>query len=202
MRLFIAVEPPRELQERAVALAGPLRATGAEVKWVPAGNLHYTLKFLGEVDESRVKGIEQRLRALLEGTKAFRVRIMGAGSFGRPRHDAGSGLRPVVPRVLWFSASEGKEELVALMESVGKAFDDVRRDEFAASAHLTIGRVNGPAGGLVTALEGLKDAAVGEFVVREVLLKKSTLTPLAAGSASGRASAGPVYETVANVELA
>ncbi len=181
MRLFIAIEPPTELQERAFAMAGPLREAGADVKWVRPEQLHYTLKFLGEVPDERAKEIEERLRQLLAGAKAFSVHIAGAGYFGSEKF----------PRVLWFGVTEGREELVALMEKIGTAFADVRKDEFAANAHLTIGRVNGSARKLVDALEKLKDAEVGAFFANEVVVKRSAL-----------ARTGPIYSTVAKVGLA
>jgi len=51
MRLFIAIEIPKESKESIRNLEN-LIDTNASVKWVKKENLHITLKFLGEVESS------------------------------------------------------------------------------------------------------------------------------------------------------
>lgn len=190
MRLFIAVEPPRELRERAFALAAPLRAASKDVHWSTTEQMHFTIKFLGEVEDARVPELVERLRAAFAGWKAFPVRVQGAGWFGNERF----------LRVLWFGAREGREELLAMMERADAEFEDVRVEEHEHTAHLTVGRVVGGGGRerLIAAVREMEDAEVGEFLVTEVLLKKSVPGKVAAGSAGGSAH-GPVYETVGRV---
>ena len=54
MRLFIAVNIPPVVREAIHADAEPLRAATSAVRWVSPSNLHVTLKFLGDQDESLV----------------------------------------------------------------------------------------------------------------------------------------------------
>ena len=63
MRLFLAVFPPPALQEAAHAAAEPLRRAGAGVSWVSPGNLHYTMRFLGEVGQDGARRAGQVLAA-------------------------------------------------------------------------------------------------------------------------------------------
>src|SRR5262245_22531645 len=58
-RIFLAVFPPPEVQQAAYALAESLRATSHGVSWVKAENLHYTLRFMGEVGADGVRRIAE-----------------------------------------------------------------------------------------------------------------------------------------------
>ena len=58
MRTFIAVEIPSEIQEMVGKYISEISSMMDEVKWVAPQNLHFTIKFLGEVrnsDFTRVK---------------------------------------------------------------------------------------------------------------------------------------------------
>ena len=50
MRLFIAIELPSEIRNALMVFLNELRDTAPRAKWLRAGNLHVTLKFLGETD--------------------------------------------------------------------------------------------------------------------------------------------------------
>jgi 2'-5' RNA ligase len=52
MRLFTAVELPADAVEHLRQLQDSLRATIPGVRWTPPGNLHITLKFLGETPDA------------------------------------------------------------------------------------------------------------------------------------------------------
>ncbi|MFN7975813.1 MAG: 2'-5' RNA ligase family protein [Acidobacteriota bacterium] len=52
MRLFFGIGIPDDVRARAVALQEELRATGLAASWVPPQNLHYTMKFLGDVADA------------------------------------------------------------------------------------------------------------------------------------------------------
>jgi RNA 2',3'-cyclic 3'-phosphodiesterase len=54
MRLFFAVMLPHEIQQRLAALREKLEWIPTEASWVAAGNIHLTLKFLGEVADASV----------------------------------------------------------------------------------------------------------------------------------------------------
>jgi 2'-5' RNA ligase len=53
MRLFIAVDLPEQVKDYISQIAQPLRAIPG-IKPVNKENIHITMKFLGEVEESTV----------------------------------------------------------------------------------------------------------------------------------------------------
>ena len=56
---------PDDVRQRLAAAIERLRPHAADVAWVAAGNLHVTLKFLGQVDETRVPALADALRVTL-----------------------------------------------------------------------------------------------------------------------------------------
>jgi 2'-5' RNA ligase len=177
MRLFVSIDLDRELTEKAAGIEERIRATGADVKLVEPRNLHFTLKFLGEVPESQVPGIEEKIGKALEDTRPFQVSIAGFGYFGSPSYI----------RTLWVDVKEGQEQLLELMKKVGSALDSIRREKLKPAVHLTVGRVRSAKNKeqLLREIEALRDVKVGGMLVKEVKLKQSTLT-----------KTGPVYRDV------
>ena len=53
MRTFIAIELPQETKNFLNNTQEQLKQARADVKWVSPGNIHLTLKFLGEIKESK-----------------------------------------------------------------------------------------------------------------------------------------------------
>ena len=90
MRLFIAINFPDAMRLRLCNEAAPLRDAGYPVKWVAADHVHMTVKFLGEVDESRADATEDGLRHAVGDTKTFTLPVGQFGAFPsakRPRVD-------------------------------------------------------------------------------------------------------------------
>ena len=57
MRLFIAINVDPSLKPLLAEIQGKLKPTRSPVSWVRPENLHFTLKFLGEITEAmRVLG--------------------------------------------------------------------------------------------------------------------------------------------------
>jgi 2'-5' RNA ligase len=150
------------------------------VKWVRPENIHLSLKFLGDVDETR----EPELVAALQ-------RAAGGRSEPRPLtlQIAGFGVFPDYrrPRVLWVGVTPDPG-LELLQHGVEQAFAPLGfpTEGRAFRPHITLGRAARDArprefAGLDALLEGLQfDATV---TVSEVDLMQSTLKP-----------DGPVYQ--------
>src|SRR5258705_12455133 len=136
MRIFLAVFPPPEVQQRAFALEESLRRPNDGVSWVKLENLHYTLRFIGEVGDDGARRVGEAAQAGVVGHPAFTATLGGLGAFPNPRR----------ARVIWASLAEGAAELVAVAQSLESAlrkrgFD---RADHPFSAHLTLGRVRTP----------------------------------------------------------
>lgn len=76
MRLFVALGLPDEIRDSLSELEAPL--PGA--RWVPAENLHLTLRFIGEVDGGQAQDIDAALMGV-DG-RSFELRLAGLGHFG------------------------------------------------------------------------------------------------------------------------
>ncbi len=77
MRRFVALELPWELRQRLAALGGGV--PGA--RWVPAENLHLTLRFIGEVPPFRAEEIDDALAVLR--ARRFSLVLAGIGTFAK-----------------------------------------------------------------------------------------------------------------------
>lgn len=175
MRSFIAIDVPLELRQKIAGLQSEIATY--DVKLVEPQNMHFTLKFLGEVDESVLTSVTAKLKEDASNFKPFDAVIKGLGVF--------PGLNYM--RVIWL----GCEDIFNLQQAVEDALSSISKKE-KPSPHLTIARVRSPKDKdkLIAFVEKNKNIEIGSFVVDEIKLKKSTLTPK-----------GPVYEDVEIVKL-
>lgn len=79
IRLFTAIELPDDTRAYLAALAGGVPGAC----WVPPENMHLTLRFIGNVDETTASDLDGALASVR--APAFDVVIEGAGSFSRGR---------------------------------------------------------------------------------------------------------------------
>ncbi len=78
MRLFVGLELPRELRDQLAALIG---SGIAGARWVPPGNYHLTLRFIGETPAYLAQEIDDALIALK--APGFTLTLAGVGTFAR-----------------------------------------------------------------------------------------------------------------------
>jgi RNA 2',3'-cyclic 3'-phosphodiesterase len=126
IRLFVGLELPPELRLRLSLLCVGL--PGA--RWVDPGNLHLTLRFIGEVDEGVASDIDDVLAKIR--APRFTITLAGAGYFGGER-----------PRSVWV----GVEDNAALFQLRERIEAALRRAGLAAntrrySPHVTLARLN------------------------------------------------------------
>ena len=185
VRTFIAVEIPPEVKERAKQLIGRLSATPAKVKWVGLEAMHWTLKFLGDVEMIEVPAICQAVERAVAPFAPFDVEARGAGAFPDARR----------PRTVWVGMGQGTNEMIALHEAIERELATLgyREEGRRFRPHLTIGRVRnspegvGELGGLVAASA---DFESGLSTVYEVVIFSSQLGPK-----------GPTHEPLGHAEL-
>lgn len=170
LRCFIAVEIPDAMKEAIHEITAGLKKTGADVKWVPAENIHVTMKFLGKTEEGLVDAIKEALSKKLSAYHPFYIKINGIGYFPEKR----------TPRVIWAGIEES-DGLLSLYEAVesetaGLGFIP---EERPFSPHLTIGRVKSPRRmpQVLEKIENLRHLDFGLLEVKEVSLMKSELGP-------------------------
>jgi 2'-5' RNA ligase len=134
VRLFVAVIPPDAVQRAAHDAAARLARPHDGVGWVKRENLHFTLRFLGEVDDPAPVAAAADEAAAAH--PSFEAELGGAGAFPSPRR----------ARVLWLAMARGGDALKAVAQALDRAL--VARGFPAAdrpfAPHLTIGRVREP----------------------------------------------------------
>ena len=168
LRAFVGVPVGPALVRRMSAVRAEFGDRA--VRWIPAPNLHLTLKFLGDVEEAQVVSIRAALRDALSDITAFRVAARSLGVFPDARR----------PRVLWVGLSAPELALVA--RRVNRAVEPfgIERATAPFRPHATIGRWRRPdpgSGRLQDDLARWRDHQFGEFGIDDVTLFQSTLRP-------------------------
>lgn len=169
MRLFLAIELPREVRERIAELQAELRPRLRLARWVPPSNVHLTLRFLGETSADVAQRIGKRLEEELVSRAAFVLKFRGVGAFPSARR----------PRVLWIGTLEAPRELFRLQSVVEEA---ARVEGFSPETrpfepHLTIARFRRPERGLERVLASIGQPSFGEMRVSELVCFESRLCP-------------------------
>lgn len=170
LRTFIAVNLPDEIRARIGEFQKVLQENRGPVKWVRPEGVHVTLKFLGNVEVSRIFEISQVVGIILRKYSPFSITVGGVGCFPHPKR----------PNVLWIGIHEGKEVLSNMAKELDGALDRLGfpKETRPFSPHVTIARV-GKGGKVQTIVERLfqKGFPPQSFFVHCVDLMKSELTP-------------------------
>ncbi|MBS7636034.1 RNA 2',3'-cyclic phosphodiesterase [Candidatus Bathyarchaeota archaeon] len=178
IRSFIAFDiESADVLERITQMQKRLAETGADLKLVEPGNIHITVRFLGNITPNMIDKIFEGMQKVR--FVPFEVEIHGVGAFPDLRY----------PRVVWAGIRNGANELRGIF---GQLEPYLRGLGFAPdtkgfSPHLTIARVKSGRN-KATLVKFLMENANYEFgVVRAdcLRLKSSNLTPK-----------GPIYSTL------
>ena len=173
MRLFFAIEIPPDLVARVSAVQAELGALMPDpgIRWTRPENLHYTLKFLGELPVQRAYRAVEVAQDIARARRPFELTIGGVGVFPNPQR----------PNVLWIGATAGRDELIGLARELDNALarERFRRETKEPKAHLTLARIKTyDAEVAVSAkLDRVKVGDVGTFTPHHMVLMQSVLTP-------------------------
>lgn len=184
MRTFVAVELDRAVLERVGALAGKLQIRCPKLSWVRPGNMHLTIKFLGEIEPGQVGPIQAALDQAASQCREFDISFGGLGVF--PPHG------PV--NVLWLGVDDTTGGLAECSKCCEKALEAIgfAREDRPFSAHLTLARNKNPrlSGEVRKMLHHSPPIAAQTQRVTGLTFYQSTLT-----------GEGPVYETISRHDL-
>jgi len=184
-RTFIAVEINNAVRDRAKKQIAALAGTSADVKWVEPHNLHFTLKFLGDVHQHELLDVCRAVAREAAKIPAFDLEVCGVGAFPNSAR----------PRTVWIGAKEGVASMITLHDQIEAALAPLgyREEHRQFQPHLTIGRVRGIGEGVAklgSLLQQYADAPLGVIDVQKATIFISTLTP-----------DGPIYEVVGSATL-
>ena len=126
-RLFVAIRPPEPIRDLLVDAMDD----SADFRWQDDGQLHLTLRFVGEVDRHVATDLTDALGRVRAA--AFPARIKGIGSFD---HRAAGAL---------WAGVEPKEPLAALAAKVERVCQNVglEPERRAFHPHITLARWKG-----------------------------------------------------------
>lgn len=129
-RLFFGLPVPAAQRALLGSYLERCVAGAPAFRWVPAANLHLTIRFLGSVTPGAAGEVADRLAA--SGLRKFEIELGGAGTFGRGRK----------VRVVWIGLRAGGPAATDLAATVDRACVEVglQGEERAFQPHLTLAR--------------------------------------------------------------
>ncbi len=175
VRLFVAATVPEGVKGKIEGAQAALRKVSPDrnVRWARREQFHLTLRFLGDVEASRVEALGETLRSACRGFGALQLRAQGVGFFPNERY----------PRVVWVGVRDEAEQLPRLqqvVEAATEAFTTERKEE-RFTGHLTLARIKGirreEAEALAQVAAGMADRLFGQWTGYRVELMRSELLP-------------------------
>jgi 2'-5' RNA ligase len=167
MRVFIAVDLPDDVRSSLGEIERDLKGVSDSARWVAPASLHVTLKFIGEIAESRVAAIDSALAAVR--WPSFPVIVRGTGFFPNNRG----------PRVFWVGLES--PPLEGLAGEIERRMEDLgfEKEKRPFRPHLTLARARDMRidRSVVVASEKFARHDFGSFEADRFHLFQSTLKP-------------------------
>ncbi len=169
IRTFIAFDTPEEIKKEMFIIQAQLKDSHADVKWELESKFHVTIKFLGNVDESKLPNIIRTCQSIIERTPSFDVVYENLGCFPNIKH----------PRVIWIGCKNENGELLTLKQSLDTALIPLgfEREDRDFHPHITLGRVRTSKGlqNLIPMLINItferRKASISEILVMKSILR-------------------------------
>ena len=139
-RIFAAIELSADIRDRIQQHIQQLRAAVPEChpSWSRVENIHLTVKFFGDVEQSKIAQIADAASRSVMNFSSFQILINGTGAFPKPSQ----------PRVIWIGVEDPTKQLLRLQSEFEAecAREGFTKEERAFSPHLTIARIRKPEG--------------------------------------------------------
>lgn len=170
-RLFCAFELPETLRTRIHDHAKRVREVVPEAtaSWSLPENIHLTVKFFGNVDQSRVPVISAAGERVVKGFSPIHIEAGTTGVFPRPSR----------PQVLWIGIDDSSGALLKLQQRLEDEFarEGFPKEDRAFRPHLTIARIRKPQNSNLLAEAHMRlEFSPVEVVLRELVLLRSELS--------------------------
>jgi len=136
IRTFLSVPIPNTVHSLRDGLQNTVTAHGAKVKWIRKGNIHLTLKFIGDVPEDDVEKISHTIKDVITSAPSMEFDISETGCFPKKTR----------PRTLWLGINGDLTPLQNLVYNLNDALDPLGypKENKEYVPHLTLARVNYP----------------------------------------------------------
>ncbi len=182
IRAFLAIDLDDDLKPKINKIIREFKKIDANIKYVDLQNLHFTLKFFGDIDTEGIDVLAEKIENVVKDFDSFDIKIKGCGAFPNKNRI----------KVIWVGLDED-QILKELHDKLDKQFNSLGFDlDKKFSSHLTIGRMRSAKGKnkVKSTIESFENVEIGSMDVKSIVLKKSTLTP-----------AGPIYEDLIEFKL-
>jgi 2'-5' RNA ligase len=177
VRAFLSIDVDNEpLLSRITHIQTKLDREAAKLKLVEKENIHFTLRFFGDIPMSQIDVIQDALKGISFGP--FTIQLEGVGAFPNVKR----------PRVVWIGVTQNADKMRMLKIDIDGALATLGYSiDRKFSTHATIARVRAIRNrdNMIRNLESVANESVGTMVVDCFRMTKSTLT-----------SSGPIYETL------
>jgi RNA 2',3'-cyclic 3'-phosphodiesterase len=170
MRLFIATKFPPEVLRALNGEVLRVRPRLPTATWSREETQHLTLAFLGEQPEAMIERLAPAVQKAVQTSRRFEARLHGCGFFPNVRH----------ARVGWVGL-DPEEPFIAVARAVRDAVKangiEIDRSDFRA--HLTLMRIRDtwPPASIELFSRSLRDYRSAPFVVENITLFSSQLSP-------------------------
>lgn len=186
-RCFLAIDIDSDLIENIVKVQEEFKNTNNNVKYVEEENLHFTLKFFGDIDKDKIFEVKNCILKVLNEINfkdnfSNEISIKGIGTFPNKNY----------MKVLWVGC-ENSEFITKLHDALDLEFKKIGfRLDKQFKTHITIGRIRNlkDKNEFKSKIEKLENFEIGNMNIEKISLKISELTPK-----------GPIYSNIKVFEL-
>ncbi len=177
-RFFLGIPLSEGVKDKVKPIVKELQESKADIRLVALENLHFTVKFLGEMDEERVPEIDKKVKELQ--ISSFSFQVVGVGFF------------PSLQKMQTIWVGTESKELKSLLMKVNRALSYLRKEQREEVPHATLARVKSGRGKeeVQRIVQKYAPAEFGEMRVEKIILYASELRP-----------EGPVYKAVKEISL-
>ena len=178
MRVFIAVEISNEkILEKIQTFQKNVKISAKPIR---IDQIHFTLQFLGEIDDSKCQNVKDSLSQI--SFSQFELTLRNVGGFPNMKN----------PRVIWIGLEkDGVKKLTELASQIGTKMAAIGFEKDKKfKPHVTVFRVKKKIENVSSLLADFQNAEFGTETVSKIKLKKSVLSPK-----------GPEYSDLLEISL-
>lgn len=184
IRTFIAIELDGVSRHTLSSFIDEVKkAIRGNINWTKIENLHFTLKFLGEISNTQIEEVSNIINKITIRHTPFEAKVTGIGFFPAIKR----------PRIIWAGISDGKENMLKIANDIESSIEHLgfKKENREFTAHLTIARVRDYHIKIDhKILDALSKEDICTFKVDHITLFKSELLP-----------SGPVYSILKEFPL-
>nr|WP_302578008.1 RNA 2',3'-cyclic phosphodiesterase [Methanobrevibacter arboriphilus] len=186
-RCFLAIDIDSDLIQNIVKVQEEFKNTNNNVKYVEEENLHFTLKFFGDIDKDKIFEVKNCILKVLNEINfkdnfSNEISIKGLGTFPNKNY----------MKVLWVGC-ENSEFITKLHDALDLEFKKIGfKLDKQFKTHITIGRIRNlkDKNEFKSKIKKLENFEIGNMNIEKISLKISELTPK-----------GPIYSNIKVFEL-